>query len=136
MKTVFTEFSISTKKRIELVDITRQVEEVAEASGVKNGLCLVYVPHATAALVANENESGLIQDILGKVGALFPVGAGYRHNLVDDNAHAHLAAVFLSFSKVFSLKNSRIIRGPWQNVFLLDLNGPRSRRVTVEILGE
>ncbi|WP_309491843.1 secondary thiamine-phosphate synthase enzyme YjbQ [Candidatus Hecatella orcuttiae] len=136
MKTVFTEFTVSTTKKVELVNITRRVEEAAEASGVRNGLCLVYVPHSTAALIANENEAGLIQDILNKVEGFFSPGAGYRHDLVDDNAHAHLASVFLGFSQVFPLRNSKIARGVWQSIFLLDLDGPRSRRVTVEVLGE
>jgi len=136
MKIFFHEISVSTKQRIEVVDITRQVEEAVTKSGVKNGLCLIHAPHATAAIVANENEYGLINDIVRKVEEVFPIGAGYQHDRIDDNAHAHLASAFIGSSRIFPVKNSRILRGTWQNVFLVEADGPRNRRVVVEVLGE
>ncbi|RLG92825.1 MAG: YjbQ family protein [Candidatus Hecatellales archaeon] len=136
MEIFFHEISVSTRQRIEIVDITRQVEEAVTKSGVKNGLCLIHAPHATAAIVANENEYGLINDIVRKVEEVFPIGAGYQHDRIDDNAHAHLASAFIGSSRIFPVKNSRILRGTWQNVFLVEADGPRNRRVVVEVLGE
>ncbi|MEM4743309.1 MAG: secondary thiamine-phosphate synthase enzyme YjbQ, partial [Pyrobaculum sp.] len=89
MKVYVEEFYISTRQREEIVVITERVEKAVEKSGVKNGVALIYVPHATAILTANENEARLREDILSKLKSLFPRGAGYRHDEIDDNANAH-----------------------------------------------
>ena len=136
MKVHFAEFTVSTRSRFEIVDLTERVEREASNSKIKDGICLVYAPHATAAIVANERESGLLQDILSKVKELFPEGAGYKHDLIDDNAHAHLASALISSARVFPLRNGRLIRGTWQNIMLLEMDGPRTRRIIVEVLGE
>ncbi|MEM4445538.1 MAG: secondary thiamine-phosphate synthase enzyme YjbQ, partial [Thermofilum sp.] len=106
-------------------------------SEVKNGICVVHAPHATAAVILNEHESGLIRDILNKLRELFPPDAEYMHNRIDDNAHAHIASALLGSSKVLPVVNSRLVRGTWQNIFLVELDGPRNRReVVVQVLGE
>ncbi|RLI03799.1 YjbQ family protein [Candidatus Bathyarchaeota archaeon] len=130
------EFSVSTRKQIEIIDVTRGVENAVASSGIKEGLCIIHTPHATAAIIVNEGEEGLIYDITKKIEALFPVAEEYRHNRVDDNAHAHLASAFLGSSKVFPIKNSRILRGTWQNILLVELDGPRTRRIVVTVVGE
>ncbi len=130
------EFQISTKSREEVVVITRRVEEIVAKSGVKNGLALVYVPHATAAVVLNEDEPRLREDILNKVKSLFPRGAGYRHDEIDHNANAHLASVFLGPFVVMPVVGGRLARGTWQDVMLVEMDGPRTRRVVVVVLGQ
>jgi secondary thiamine-phosphate synthase enzyme len=128
---------LSSNERRQLIDITREVEDFVAKSGVKNGMCTISAPHATAAIVANENERGLIKDIIGKVEDLFPASANYYHNAIDDNADAHLASSFLGHSRSFPIMNGRIVRGTWQNVFLLELDGPRSsRKVHIQAMGE
>ncbi len=136
MKVVFKELRVSTSNLIELVDITRQVEEAVRESGVVNGLCLVYAPHATAAIVANEHEAGLMRDILNKLQQEYPRGAGWLHDRIDDNANAHLASAFIGSSRTFPVMDRRLVRGTWQNIFLVEMDGPRSRRIVVEVLGE
>ncbi len=137
MKVFFRELTLSTKELFDLVDITREVEEAVSESGVSNGMCLVYAPHATAAIVVNEHESGLMKDILRKVQDLFPRGAGWLHDRIDDNAHAHLGSALISSSRIFPVRGRRLVRGTWQNIFLLEMDGPRaSRRVVIEVLGE
>jgi len=136
LKVWFSDFSISTRNRFELVDITRRVEEAVSASKIRDGLCLVYAPHATAAIIANEHEAGLLNDILAKLRGLFPEGAGYLHDRIDDNAHAHLASAFLASSRTFSVSWGRLVRGTWQNIMLVEADGPRTRRIVVEVLGE
>ncbi len=64
-----------------------------------------------------------------------PQNAGYHHDQIDDNAHTHLGAVFLGPSQTFSVKGGALLRGTWQNIFFIEMDGPRSRRVTVEVLG-
>ena len=137
MKVFFRELTLSTKELFDLVDITREVEEAVSESGVSNGMCLVYAPHATAAIVVNEHESGLMKDILRKVQDLFPRGAGWLHDRIDDNAHAHLGSALISSSRIFPVRGRRLVRGTWQNIFLLEMDGPRaSRRVVIEVLVE
>jgi secondary thiamine-phosphate synthase enzyme len=137
MKVYQDEFEIKTSKRTELIDITNKVEDVVKKSKIKNGVCNVFVPHATAAVILNENETGLVSDIIDKIEKEFPVGAGYRHDRIDDNADSHLASGFIGQSKVIPLNDNRLLRGTWQQVFVIELDGPRSaRKVIVTIIGE
>jgi secondary thiamine-phosphate synthase enzyme len=126
----------STERR-ELIDITSQVMAFVENSHVQSGICVVTVPHATAAVIANEHEDGLMRDILAKVDNLFPKSSHYSHNAIDDNADAHLASAFLGHSRVFPVVNGSLVRGTWQNIFLVELDGPRSRRdVVLQLIGD
>jgi secondary thiamine-phosphate synthase enzyme len=137
MNVYLKELSFSTKKRRELVDITGQVEKIVYESGVRNGMCLVYAPHATIAIVVNEHEAGLMNDIIAKIEKDFPSGSGWLHDKIDDNADAHLASAFIGSSRIFPVVNGRLVRGTWQNIFVLELDGPRpTRRVLVEVIGE
>lgn len=129
------EIILKTNHQFELVDITAQVEALVEKTGAEKGICLVFVPHATAALLVNENESGLRDDVLETLEQWFP-SAGYRHDRIDDNARAHLGSAFLGQSLVFPVQKGHLVRGTWQNIFLVELDGPRSRRrVVVETVG-
>jgi secondary thiamine-phosphate synthase enzyme len=88
------------------------------------------------AIIVNENESGLTKDIGKEIQQDFPRGAGWRHGMVYDNADTHLASSFISPSRIFPVRDGRLVRGTWQNMFLLELDGPRNRRVSVEVMGE
>ncbi len=137
MKIFFNEIYVRSHERIELIDITDAVEASIKQSNVKNGFCIIFVPHATAALIINEHEQGLLNDIINKVKNLFPLDAQYQHNFIDDNAHAHIASSIIGSERVFPIKEGKIIRGTWQNIFLLELDGPRSqRKIIIEIIGE
>lgn len=76
MKVFFEDISVSTKNRTELIDITRNVEEIMRKSGIRNGLCLIHAVHSTVAIIVNENESGLTKDIVKKIQKDFPKGTG------------------------------------------------------------
>jgi len=137
LRVYFKELTLSTERRLQLIDITSEVEKAVRESGVRDGICLVFAPHATAAIVANEHESGLMQDILRKIEEDFPRDGKWLHNRIDDNAAAHLASAFIEAARVFPVRGGRLVRGTWQNIFLVELDGPRSyRRVMIEILGE
>lgn len=137
LKVYFKELAFRTQKRRELIDITYEVERVVAESGITNGLCLVFAPHATAAIVANERERGLMNDILRKLEEDYPSDGRWEHNLIDDNASAHLASAFIGSARVFPVKDGKLVRGTWQNIFVVELDGPRpSRRVLVEVMGE
>lgn len=130
------EFETETKKRTEVVDITGDIEESVRKSRVKNGICLIFVPHATAAIVLEENESGLIMDMEKMVKEKFPRNAGYEHDRIDDNADSHLGSGFIGQSRVYPVKNGKIFKGTWQNALLLELDGPRKREISVTVIGE
>lgn len=136
MKVFFDEIDVSTKSRTELVDISSYVEDHVRKSNIKNGFCLAYALHSTVAIIVNEHETGLIQDIINKVEKDFPKGIGWLHDRIDDNADAHLASTFIGPSRVFPVKDGRLVRGTWQNIFLLELDGPRTRKIVLEVLGE
>ncbi|MGA3405293.1 MAG: secondary thiamine-phosphate synthase enzyme YjbQ [Candidatus Bathyarchaeia archaeon] len=120
--------TISSSARQQLIDITREVVRFVEDSGISDGILMVSVPHATAAVIANENERGLLSDILTRIREVFPQSSDYLHNRIDDNADAHLAATFLGHSRSFPIENNQLVRGTWQNIFVVELDGPRSRR--------
>lgn len=137
MRFFIKELNYETNKQVEVIDVTGDVERVVRESGIRNGLVLVFAPHATAAIVLNEAEEGLLSDIRNKILELFPRQGNYAHNLIDNNANSHLASAFLGQGKVLPLVNGSIIRGTWQNILLVELDGPRSRRrVIVEVIGE
>jgi len=129
---------VKTTERFQLIDITSRVEEIVEKSGVKNGIVLVYAPHATVAIIVNEHESGLINDLLQKAKEFTEPGSSkWRHNAIDDNAHAHIGSAFFGSDRVLPVVNGRILRGTWQNIFLLEMDGPRAtREVVVVVMGE
>ncbi len=129
--------TLSTRERYQLVDLTRGIEEIVAESKIEKGICLIHAPHATAAIIANENESGLVHDILKKVREICPPEAGYLHDRIDDNASGHIASALIGASRTFPVEGGRLVRGTWQNIFLLELDGPRTRRlVNVHVMGE
>jgi secondary thiamine-phosphate synthase enzyme len=136
VKTTFKELRLSTTKRRELIDLTDEVNRAVSESGVENGICLVYSMHSTSAIIINEGESGLMEDILHKVDEDFPRGRAWLHNRIDDNADAHLAGAFIGPSVVIPVKGGSPCLGTWQSVFFVELDGPRiGRKVIIEVLG-
>jgi secondary thiamine-phosphate synthase enzyme len=127
------EFSISSKDRYQLIDITSEVEEVVADSGAKDGLCLVFVPHSTAAIVLTENEEGLKKDWLIVLKKLVS-GFDFLHDRIDNNADSHILSGLLGQGKTLPIEKGRLIRGTWQQIFLAELDGPRERRVSVSVL--
>jgi len=136
MKTWYKELSFSTSQQREIVDITSVVLRAVRESKIKNGILLVQLPHATASLVLNENESGLKQDLLNRLDELIPVKGGYRHDRIDDNAHSHLKAAIIGSSRALPIVDGEIIRGTWQSFLVIEQDGPRNRRLMIFIIGE
>lgn len=127
------EITVSTQNRYQLIDITDKVEKIVAESKVENGLCLVFVPHSTAAIVLTENEPGLKNDWL-KILKKLVEGEEFEHNQIDDNADSHILSGILGQGKVLPIEDGRIVRGTWQQIFLVELDGPRTRRVNIKIV--
>ncbi|MDN5311025.1 MAG: hypothetical protein PWP14_2419 [Methanolobus sp.] len=126
---------VNTSKRTELIDITGNVKRHVTESGVKNGICIVSTMHTTTAIIINENEKGLVEDILSVLEKIVPQGAGYQHDRIDNNADSHLKAVLLGNSESIPVRDGRLVLGTWQSVFLAELDGPRKRNIDITVIG-
>jgi secondary thiamine-phosphate synthase enzyme len=136
MRTWYKEYSFSTKRQREVVDVTAMVLRAVQESGIRDGLLVVQLPHATASLVLNESEPGLKQDLLEKLDDLIPVRGDYKHDRIDDNAHSHLKSAILGSSRLLPIAGGELVRGTWQNFLVIEQDGPRTRRLAVFIMGE
>jgi len=126
------ELAISTHSRTELVDITSQVERVVGESGVEEGVCYLYVPHTTAAITINEDaDPSVRRDILDTLNRLIPFEAGYSH--LEGNAAAHVKSAMVGASRVVFIKNGRLALGRWQGIYFCEFDGPRQRRIWIEV---
>jgi secondary thiamine-phosphate synthase enzyme len=128
-----TEFRIRTTTKREMIDLTARVAEVVAGSGIAEGLCSVYTPHATAAIVVNENDDpNVCVDVLDALDRLIPAGI-WRHDRVDGNAASHIQATILGPGETIPVHDGRLLLGTWQAVMLVELDGPRERRVVVTL---
>jgi len=124
------QIEVRTRKREEILDITAEVEKLLEGSGI----ALIYTPHTTAAIILNEAESGLLEDILNALERIVPSTAHYKHNEIDNNATAHVKASLLGNAVIVPFENGRLSLGTWQRVLFLEFDGPRTRRIFVRRL--
>ena len=136
---------VKTDEGIGIYNITPQLVELLQETGIKNGQVLVFSRHTTTALAINENEERLLEDVKVHLKKLAPPTDRYLHNdlhlrdVPDDepmNAHSHLMAMMLSTSEVVPVVSGQLALGTWQSVLLFDLDGPRKRTVFVQISGE
>lgn len=127
------ELRFRTTQKREMIDLTAQVAEIVARAGLAEGLCNVYVTHATAAIVINENDDpNVCVDTLDALDRLIPAGV-WRHDKVDGNAASHIQAAILGPGETVPVKNGQLCLGRWQAVMLVELDGPRDRRVLVTL---
>ncbi len=119
-----------------VVDITAAVQELITRAGLRNGLCALFVQHTSAAVFVNEDDGRIPEDLFAVLEQLIPAHAGYRHDAVDGNAHAHLKASILGPSLTLPVEDGRLALGTWQQVLLAEFDGPRERRLRVTLLAE
>jgi secondary thiamine-phosphate synthase enzyme len=130
------ELTVRSQRRYQMIDVTRQVAQVVADAGVATGLCSVYVPHATAAVVINENDDpNLCDDVLDALAALVPEGK-WRHDRVDRNGAAHIKAAMLGPGETVPVRNGRLLLGTWQAIMVVELDGPRERRLVITVVGD
>jgi secondary thiamine-phosphate synthase enzyme len=124
---------VRTRKPQEVLDITREVAALVERAGVAEALCTVFVRHATAAIIINENaDPGFRADIVTALDRLFPQGI-WEHDRVDDNGAAHLKAAVLGPSETVPVREGRLLLGTWQGLALVECDGPREREIVVVV---
>ena len=126
-------FEVRTTSRTEYVEITRQVCEIVERSGVERGAALVCVPHTTAAVTVNEHaDPDVMSDLMTALSSFVPRHGSYAH--AEGNADAHVKAVLVGSSALLPIEGGKVVLGTWQGVFFCEFDGPRRRRVTVQVL--
>lgn len=127
----------NTEKKIQILRITENVEQVVKSSGVKEGLVLVNPMHITAAVVVNDNESGLHSDYLRILEKIAPYKADYRHNDTgEDNAAAHIWRQLMGHQVTMAVTNGKLDLGTWEQIFYFEFDGQRQKRVLVKVIGE
>lgn len=136
---------IGTHKGISIFDLTPQVNTCLQDSGIRQGFAVVSSRHTTTALTINEHEERLLEDICAFFFKLVPPGGHYLHNDIHlrdcppdepENAHAHIAAMLLGSSEAIPVADGKLMLGRYQSLMLVELDGPRTRRVNVQIVGE
>lgn len=130
--------TVKTKAKTELIDITSQVQKqidaLARESGITDGLCILFVPHTTAAVTINESaDPSVREDILTVLNEMVPWNAPYRH--LEGNSPAHIKSSLIGASELVVVENSRLVLGTWQGIFFCEFDGPRTRKVNVKLFG-
>ena len=135
MKIVEKDFRLSTKQRNQMIDITGQVRSIVSDSGIADGDVIVYCPHTTAAITINENaDPSVPHDIMLTLSELVPAHlAGYRHS--EGNSDSHSKSSIVGCSEQVLIKNKSLNLGTWQGIFFCEFDGPRTRKVLVQIRG-
>ena len=124
--------NVKTDSRIDMVDITSSIQKEISKSGVKEGVCIIYVPHTTAGITINEGaDPAVCDDIIAKLNELVPPNAGYRHG--EGNADSHIKASLIGSSVSVLVENGGLVLGTWQKIFFCEFDGPRSRRVYLKV---
>ena len=127
------ELKIVTKKRNEMIDITNDIQRVIDEENLKKGHVIVYVPHTTAGITINEGADPSVQrDIIETLKRLIPESGGYHH--MEGNSDAHIKASILGSSVNVIVENNNLVLGTWQHIFFYEGDGPRNRRVYVDIV--
>jgi secondary thiamine-phosphate synthase enzyme len=127
------EFHIRSQRKYQMLDITGQVADIVRQSNLPEAICSVYVTHATAAVVINENDDpNVCEDVLDALAKLIPEGV-WRHDRVDNNAAAHIKSAILGPGETVPVRAGKLVLGTWQAIMLVELDGPRDRRVIVTV---
>lgn len=130
MKTIT--LSIRTSAHTQMIDITDRVQQVVAESGIKDGICTIFVPHTTAAVTINENaDPDVVRDFTMEINKIVPWEDGYRH--MEGNAAAHLKASIIGASEQVIVESGRLLLGIWQGIYFCEYDGARNRKVLVKV---
>ena len=123
--------SISTRNRSEMIDITSKVKEELSRSGLKDGVCFLFVPHTTAGITINESaDPSVVTDIQAMLNKLIPWEGSYRH--LEGNSAAHIKSSLIGNSVIVLVESGHLKLGTWQGIFFCEFDGPRSRKLHIK----
>ena len=127
------DIAVKTRSRTELVDITAEVQAAIRKAGIRDGLCMVFVPHTTAAVTINENADPTVKDdILKVINKVIPWDDGYRH--MEGNSAAHIKSTLVGASELIAIAGGKLQLGTWQGIFFCEFDGPRRRKVHLHFI--
>ncbi len=125
--------NIKTNTHTEMQEITDRVQEAVSDSGVEDGICMIFVPHTTAAVTINENaDPDVVRDFIMELDKIVPWDDGYHH--IEGNSAAHLKSSIIGFSEHIIVENGRLQLGTWQGIYFCEYDGPRSRKLKIKIM--
>ena len=125
--------SVKTSTRTELIDITSQIAKAVNKSGIRDGLCMLYVPHTTGAVTINESADPSVRgDIMMVLNQIVPWEANYKH--MEGNSPAHVKATLVGASELIAIENGALVLGTWQGIFFCEFDGPRTRKIHAHIM--
>ena len=131
----FFNHTIKTGSKTEMVDITHKIRESVSRSGIREGICIVFIPHTTAAVTINEAADPSVQrDIIMEINKIVPRDDGYHH--MEGNSAAHIKSSIFGASSHIPVKDGDLSLGTWQGIFFCEFDGPRNRHYVVHIIGE
>jgi secondary thiamine-phosphate synthase enzyme len=126
-------FGVRSSNQTAMIEITKEVQNLVKESGVRNGICIVYVPHTTAGITINENaDPDVIRDFLMVMNKLIPMSDGYHHS--EGNSAAHIKSSMMGFSQTIIIEAGRLLMGTWQGIYFMEFDGPRIRKIHVKII--
>ena len=126
---------VKTSSHTQMLDITIDIEKIIKESEIKNGSCIVFIPHTTAAVTINENADPDVQkDFIRAINKLVPWEDDYLHS--EGNSAAHLKASMIGFSEQMMIEKGRLLLGTWQGIYFVEFDGPRNRKVWVSIIAD
>ncbi len=124
---------VRTTAHTQMLDITDKVRQAVAESGTKDGICMVFVPHTTAAVTINENaDPDVVRDFTTEIGKIVPWEDGYHH--MEGNSAAHLKSSMIGFSELVIIEDGRPVLGTWQGIYFCEYDGPRNRKVYIKML--
>lgn len=124
---------VKTRSKTEFVDITADVREAVGKESITDGICMIYVPHTTAAVTINESADPSVKsDILMVLNDTVPWKADYRH--AEGNSPAHVKSSLVGASELVAIANGKLVLGTWQGIFFCEFDGPRSRKVYLQLI--
>ncbi len=125
--------SVNTNNRTEMLDITTEIQRVVQESNKKEGLCIIFIPHTTAAITINENaDPDVLRDILQELEKVIPFDDNYRH--LEGNSAAHIKSSLIGSSISVIIENGQLKLGTWQGIVFCEFDGPRTRKVWIKII--
>ena len=125
--------TVKTNATTEFIDITTDVRQHVQQSGIEEGICFLYVPHTTAAVTINESADPSVKsDILMILNEIVPWESGYRH--MEGNSPAHIKSTIVGASEIVAIENHSLVLGTWQGIFFCEFDGPRTRKIHVRML--
>lgn len=125
--------TVKTKARTQLIDITSEIQKAVRSSGIFEGLCMLYVPHTTAAITINESaDPSVASDIMMVLNEVIPWKADYRH--LEGNSPAHIKSTLVGSSEIIAIESGNLVLGTWQGIFFCEFDGPRTRKLHMRLM--